>query len=47
MGTGINVKTSIGENTQKRGHPTEAYGYMSLGAGRQDEKKVITIDFTI
>jgi len=47
MGTGINVKTSIGENKQKRGHPTEAYGYMSLGAGRQDEKKVITIDFTI
>ena len=47
MGTGINVKTSIGENTQKRGHPTEAYGYMSLGARRQDEKKVITIDFTI
>jgi len=47
MGTGINVKTTIGENTQKRGHPTEAYGYMSLGAGRQDEKKVITIDFTI
>lgn len=46
-GTGINVKTSIGENQQKRGHPTEAYGYMSLGAGRQDEKKVITIDFTI
>lgn len=47
MGTGINVKTTIGENTQKRGHPTEAYGYMSLGAGRQDEKKVLTIDFTI
>ncbi len=47
MGTGINVKTTIGENTQKRGHPTEAYGYMSLGAGRQDENKVITIDFTI
>lgn len=47
MGTGINVKTTIGENTQKRGHPTEAYGYMSLGAGRQDEKKVVTIDFTI
>lgn len=47
MGTGINVKTTIGENTHKRGHPTEAYGYMSLGAGRQDEKKVITIDFTI
>lgn len=46
-GTGINVKTSIGENTQKRGHPTEAYGYMSLGAGRQDEKKVLTIDFLI
>jgi hypothetical protein len=46
-GTGINVKTSIGENTQKRGHPTEAYGYMSLGAGRQDEKKVVTIDFLI
>lgn len=46
-GTGINVKTEIGENKQKRGHPTEAYGYMSLGAGRQDEKKVLTIDFLI
>lgn len=44
-GTGIETKTSVGENTQKRGHPTEAYAWMSLGAGRQDEKKVVAIDF--
>lgn len=47
MGTGLTVKTEVGENKQKRGHPVEAYGWMSLGAGRQDEKKVVTIDFLI
>ena len=45
-GTGIETKTRVGENEQKRGHPTEAYAWMSLGAGRQDEKKVVAIDFT-
>lgn len=44
-GTGIETKTRVGENTQKRGHPVEAYAWMSLGAGRQDEKKVVAIDF--
>lgn len=44
-GTGINVKTSIGENEQKRGHPTEVYGWFSQGATRQDEKKVVQIDY--
>lgn len=47
LGTGITAKTEVGENKQKRGHPVEAYGWMSLGAGRQDEKKVVTIDFLI
>jgi hypothetical protein len=45
-GTGINVKTWVGENTNKRGHPVESYVWMSIGAGRQDEKKVVQIDFT-
>lgn len=45
FGTGIETKTEIGQNKQKRGHPTEAYGWMSIGAGRQDEKKVVVIDF--
>lgn len=45
IGMGINFKTHVGENTQKRGHPTEAYAMLSLGAGRQDEKKVVVIDF--
>lgn len=44
-GTGINVKTDVSENKNKRGHPTEAYTYLSLGAVRQDEKKVVQIDF--
>lgn len=44
-GTGINVKTDVRENTNKRGHPTEAYAWLSLGAVRQDEKKVVQIDF--
>lgn len=43
--TGINVKTDIGENKNKRGHPIEVYGWLSLGAGRQDESKVVQIDF--
>ncbi len=46
FGTGINVKTWVGENTNKRGHPVESYVWMSLGAGRQDELKVVQIDFT-
>jgi len=45
IGMGINFKTDVSENKQKRGHPTEAYGWLSLGAGRQDEKKVVAIDF--
>lgn len=45
FGTGINVRTDISENKTKRGHPTEVYGWMSLGATRQDEKKVVQIDF--
>lgn len=44
-GTGINVRTDISENKAKRGHPTEVYGWMSQGATRQDEKKVVQIDF--
>lgn len=45
FGTGIDAKTEVGQNKAKRGHPTEAYAWMSIGAGRQDEKKVIAIDF--
>jgi len=45
FGTGINVKTDISENKNKRGHPNEVYGWMSFGATRQDEKKVVQIDF--
>lgn len=44
-GTGIETKTDVSQNKQKRGHPVEAYAWMSLGAGRQDEKKVVAIDF--
>lgn len=44
-GTGIAPKTDISENKAKRGHPTEVYGVLSLGAVRQDEKKVVQIDF--
>lgn len=44
-GTGMNVKTDISENKAKRGHPMEVYGAFSLGAVRQDEKKVVQIDF--
>lgn len=44
-GTGIETKTDVSENKRKRGHPTEAYAWMSLGAGRQDEKKVVALDF--
>jgi Phage capsid protein len=44
-GTGINVKTDVSENKAKRGHPMEVYGVMSLGAVRQDERKVVQIDF--
>ena len=45
FGTGIDVKTDVRENATKRGHPTEVYGWMSFGATRQDEKKVVQIDF--
>lgn len=44
-GTGIEVKTDVDQNKTKRGHPTEIYGWMSLGAVRQDERKVVQIDF--
>lgn len=44
-GTGLNVKTDVSENKSKRGNPMEVYGFMSLGAVRQDEKKVVQIDF--
>lgn len=46
FGTGIDVKTSLGTNETKRGHPTEAYAWMSLGAVRENELKVVAIDFT-
>lgn len=45
FGTGIVVKTDVAENKSKRGHPIEVYGWMSQGATRQDEKKVVQIDF--
>lgn len=45
FGTGIDPKTDVDVNKAKRGHPTEVYGWMSLGAVRQDEKKVVQIDF--
>jgi hypothetical protein len=45
FGTGINVKTDISENKSKRGNPTEVYAWMSFGAVRQDDKKVVQIDF--
>ena len=46
FGTGIDVRTDVDTNKAKRGHPTEVYGWLSLGATRQDEKKVVAIDFT-
>lgn len=45
FGTGINTKTDISENKNKRGHPTECYAWMSQGAVRQDELKVVQIDY--
>lgn len=45
IGMGLNFKTDVSENKNKRGHPTEAYAWLSLGAGRNDEKKVVAIDF--
>lgn len=45
FGTGIEVRTDVGQNKTKRGHPTEVYGWMSLGAVRQDELKVVQLDF--
>lgn len=47
FGTGINTKTDISENKNKRGHPTECYSWFSQGAVRQDELKVVQIDFRI
>jgi hypothetical protein len=44
-GTGINVKTDVSENKAKRGHPMEVYGVLSLGATRENELKVVQIDF--
>ena len=46
FGMGLDVRSDIDVNKSKRGHPTEVYGWLSLGAVRQDEKKVVTIDFT-
>jgi hypothetical protein len=46
FGTGIDVRTDVDQNKNKRGHPTEVYAWLSLGATRQDEKKVVAIDFT-
>lgn len=45
FGCGIDIITDVSENKAKRGNPTEAYTMMSLGAARQDDKKVIAIDF--
>lgn len=45
FGTGINTKTDISENRNKRGHPMEVYGWFSQAAVRQDELKVVQIDF--
>lgn len=45
FGTGIDVRTDVDQNKAKRGNPTEAYAWLSLGATRQDEKKVVQIDF--
>lgn len=45
FGTGIETRTFVGENEMKRGHPKEAYAWMSIGAGRQDDSKVVAIDF--
>jgi hypothetical protein len=45
FGTGIDAKTDVDVNKAKRGNPTEVYGWLSLGAVRQDEKKVVQIDY--
>jgi hypothetical protein len=44
-GTGIEVKTDLSENKAKRGHPMEAYAVLSLGAVRENELKVVQIDY--
>lgn len=44
-GIGIDVKTDLSENKAKRGHPMEAYAVLSLGAVRENELKVVQIDF--
>ncbi len=45
FGTGIDPGTDVRENKNKRGHPTEVYAWGSFGATRQDERKVVQIDF--
>jgi hypothetical protein len=45
FGTGIDVRTDVDVNKSKRGNPTEVYGWLSLGATRQDERKVVQLDF--
>ena len=45
FGTGIATKTDISENKSKRGHPWECYSWFSQGAVRQDELKVVQIDY--
>jgi len=45
-GTGIDTVVDVDVNKSKRGNPTETYAMLSLGAARQDDKKVVVIDFT-
>lgn len=45
FGMGMDMRTDIDINKAKRGHPTEVYGMLSLGAVRQDEDKVVQLDF--
>jgi hypothetical protein len=45
FGTGIDAKTDVDQNKAKRGNPTEVYGWMSFGGVRQDDRKVVQIDF--
>lgn len=45
FGMGIDMKTDVSENKTKRGHPVEAYAWTSLGAVRENELKVVQIDY--
>ena len=45
FGKGIDTTVDVDVNKQKRGNPTEAYAMISVGAARQDDKKVVIIDF--